>query len=68
LTDADVAGYSLLEFILMDNYRRRIARDYREFLTTFIDENGHSVYNAKIQELCAGNSSLLLLLQQTRKV
>ncbi|RKP21307.1 hypothetical protein ROZALSC1DRAFT_1643, partial [Rozella allomycis CSF55] len=46
---------SLQEFVMMENYRRRIAYDYRTFLTTYLNEEGAPVYNQKIRAMCAAN-------------
>ncbi len=59
LTELEVAGQPLAEIITMDKFRRRIARDYQRFLTTFTDENGHSVYHARIKTMCSLNSESL---------
>jgi DNA replication licensing factor MCM2 len=55
LTEMETAGYSLSEILTLDKFRRRIARDYQRFLTTFTDESGHSVYHARIKAMCAAN-------------
>lgn len=54
-TESEPTGYSLRDFIMIESFRRRIAKDYRTFLTTYVDEYGHSVYNQKIRNLCAAN-------------
>lgn len=55
LTELETAGHSLAEILTIDKFRRRIARDYQRFLTTFTDENGFSVYHARIKAMCSGN-------------
>ena len=59
LTELEVAGRSLGEIVQMDEYRRRIAKDYQRFLTTFVDEHGHSVYYVRIRDMCAANRESL---------
>lgn len=56
LTEVETAGHSLAEILTIDKFRRRIARDYQRFLTTFTDENGHSVYHARIKTMCSGTN------------
>ena len=53
--------YSLRDLIGLDSCRRRIARDYRSLLTTFLDAEGRSVYSMRIREMCATNSESLHL-------
>jgi DNA replication licensing factor MCM2 len=59
LTELETAGYTLGEIVAEPKFRRRIARDYLHFLTTFTDEAGQSVYNARIRAMCAANSESL---------
>lgn len=59
MLEAEASGYSLREFLSLEHCRRRISRDYQHFLTTYIDEQGHSVYNAKIRSLCGENKESL---------
>ena len=54
LTELETSGHSLAEILTIDKFRRRIARDYQRFLTTFTDENGPSVYHARIKTMCSG--------------
>lgn len=55
ITEAEAAGYSLREFLQLENCRRRVSRDYMVFLTTYLDSQGLSVYNGKIKAMCAAN-------------
>lgn len=59
LTELETAGLSLAEIVAQDDFRRRIARDYQRFLTTFVDDNGHSVYHGRIRTMCAANGASL---------
>lgn len=54
-----MAPYSLRDLVGLDSCRRRIARDYRSLLTTFLDPQGHSIYSMRIREMCAMNSESL---------
>ena len=35
LTEVETAGHSLAKILTIDKFRRRIARDYQRFLTTY---------------------------------
>lgn len=59
LTEVDCVGLSLQEICSTDKFRRRLANDYQKFLTTFTDEQGHSVYHARIRTMCASNGESL---------
>lgn len=59
LTELETAGYSLAEIVAEPRFRRRIARDYQRFLTTFTDDAGISVYSSRIRAMCAANSESL---------
>jgi DNA replication licensing factor MCM2 len=59
LADAEAAGYSLSELLALDGCRRRVARDYLAFLTTYLDGQGQSVYSSRIRALCAANRGSL---------
>lgn len=55
LTELETAGHTLSEILAIDKFRRWIARDYQRFLTTFTDDQGHSVYHGRIRAMCAAN-------------
>ena len=59
LTELETSGLSLMEILERLDFKRRIARDYQKFLTTFTDEQGHSVYHARIKSMCAANQETL---------
>lgn len=59
LTELETLGFSLSEVVQSPKFRRRIAKDYQRFLTTFTDEAGQSVYNARIRAMCSVNSESL---------
>ena len=64
LTEMETAGLSLMEILGRNDYRKRITRDYQRFLTTFTDEQGHSVYHARIKAMCAANQESLQVSYQ----
>jgi DNA replication licensing factor MCM2 len=51
----------LREWIVLDGPRREIARRYRNFLRTYVDEHGHNVYIERIKTMCATNKESLIL-------
>lgn len=59
LTEAEAAGYSLVEFVQLDNFRRRIIKEFIRFLREFVDESGNSVYYSKIRAMCSSNRESL---------
>ena len=59
LTEMEVGSTSLMEVLNNLEYRRRILKDYQTFLTTFTDDQGHSVYHARIKAMCAANQESL---------
>lgn len=59
LTDFDLAGKTITEAIHSEGFCKKIIWDYQRFLTTFVDENGRSVYHSRIKEMCATNGESL---------
>lgn len=69
LTEAEATGYSLNEFIMIENFRRRLRRDFERFLKGFAlsasstdatsasTSNGIPVYVQKIRTMCMENRS-----------
>lgn len=49
----------LREWIVLDGPRREIARRYRNFLRTYVDEHGHNVYIERIKTMCASKYSIV---------
>ena len=43
----------------MDGPRRAIQKEFRHFLTSFVDENGESVYGNRIRAMCTANQESL---------
>ena len=56
----DVRG-PLNEYVVMEGPRQTIRNDFYHFLTSFVDENGDSVYGARIKAMCEGNIILKTL-------
>lgn len=54
---ADVKAASLKEWVTMPGPMGAIKRAFKEFLTTFLDEEGQSVYGRKIKRLGEGRHS-----------
>lgn len=59
LTELETIGYGLQEIVAEPRFKRRIARDYQRFLTTFTDDAGQSVYHSRIRSMCAANKESL---------
>jgi DNA replication licensing factor MCM2 len=47
----DVKTDSIASWVATDNVRRTIKREFRNFLVTYVDEQGVSVYGARIKTL-----------------
>ena len=56
----DIKAKSIVEWIAHDRVRRTIVKHFRQFLMTYVDEHGASVYGQRIRNL--GESELLLCL------
>ncbi|KAF9481543.1 MCM-domain-containing protein [Pholiota conissans] len=56
---SDIKAKSIVEWIAHDRVRRSIVRHFREFLMTYVDEQGHSVYGPRIHRLGESNSESL---------
>ncbi|KAJ3033682.1 MCM DNA helicase complex subunit [Rhizophlyctis rosea] len=54
----DVRG-PLNEYIVMEGPRQSIRRDFHHFLTSYVDENGESVYGERIKAMCEANGESL---------
>ena len=48
---SDIKANSIAEWIAIDRVRRSIARSFRNFLQTYVDEHGASVYGQRIRHL-----------------
>ncbi|KAM5543152.1 hypothetical protein V8D89_003026 [Ganoderma adspersum] len=56
---SDIKANSIAEWIAIDRVRRSIARSFRSFLQTYVDEHGASVYGQRIRHLGEINSESL---------
>lgn len=56
---ADIKGGSVAEWIIQPAVNRSIARELRNFLVEYTDENGSSVYGARVRTLGEVNSESL---------
>ncbi|KAI9104717.1 MCM2/3/5 family-domain-containing protein [Phlyctochytrium arcticum] len=54
----DVRG-PLNEWILMEGPRQTIRREFHHFLTSFVNDNGESVYGERIKAMCEANGESL---------
>jgi len=59
LTDYDVRGHSVREWIALDTTRRKIRFQFRDFLTTTMDEKGHNLFEERIKAMCESNGESL---------
>lgn len=48
---SDIKAKSIVEWIAIDRVRRSIVRHFRQFLMTYVDEHGTSVYGQRIRNL-----------------
>ena len=53
---SDIKAKSIAEWIANDRVRRSIVRHFRQFLMTYVDEHGASVYGQRIRNLGEGKS------------
>ncbi|KIY50330.1 DNA replication licensing factor cdc19 [Fistulina hepatica ATCC 64428] len=56
---SDIKAKSILEWVTTERVRRSIVRHFHQFLMTYIDENGGSVYGQRIRNLGETNSESL---------
>jgi len=60
---SDIKAKSIVEWIANDRVRRSIAKHFRQFLMTYVDDHGASVYGQRIRNL--GESEYFLFLLST---
>jgi DNA replication licensing factor MCM2 len=48
---SDIKAKSIVEWIARENVRRAIVKHFRQFLMTYVDDNGASVYGQRIRSL-----------------
>ncbi|KAF8070527.1 MCM-domain-containing protein [Lyophyllum atratum] len=56
---SDIKAKSIVEWIANERVRRSIVRHFRQFLMTYVDEHGASVYGQRIRNLGETNSESL---------
>ncbi|KAG8213705.1 MCM-domain-containing protein [Butyriboletus roseoflavus] len=56
---SDIKAKSIVEWITNDRVRRSIVKHFRQFLMTYVDENGNSVYGQRIRNLGEMNAESL---------
>ncbi|KAI0829890.1 MCM-domain-containing protein [Trametes gibbosa] len=56
---SDIKAKSIAEWIANERVRRSIVRHFRQFLMTYVDEHGASVYGQRIRHLGENNSESL---------
>jgi DNA replication licensing factor MCM2 len=59
---SDIKAKSIVEWIANDRVRRSIVKHFRQFLMTYVDDHGASVYGQRIRNL--GESTSFLALQK----
>lgn len=57
----DMKGHSVREWVSMAAPRLEIKNRFKQFLKTFVDEQGKSVYREKIQQMCQANKQSLVI-------
>ena len=50
----DMKGHSVREWVSMQAPRLEIKNRFKQFLRTFVNDQGHSVYREKIKQMCEG--------------
>ena len=58
---SDIKAKSIVEWIANDRVRRSIVKHFRQFLMTYVDDHGASVYGQRIRSL--GESTFFSALQ-----
>ncbi|KAI6021300.1 MCM-domain-containing protein [Pisolithus microcarpus] len=56
---SDIKAKSIAEWIANDRVRRSIVKHFRQFLMTYVDDNGNSVYGQRIRSLGETNAESL---------
>ncbi|KIJ18918.1 hypothetical protein PAXINDRAFT_109366 [Paxillus involutus ATCC 200175] len=56
---SDIKAKSIVEWIANDRVRRSIVKHFRQFLMTYVDDNGNSVYGQRIRNLGETNAESL---------
>ena len=58
---SDIKAKSIVEWIANDRVRRSIIKHFRQFLMTYVDDHGASVYGQRIRNLGESASFLSLI-------
>jgi DNA replication licensing factor MCM2 len=58
---SDIKAKSIVEWIVIDRVRRSIIKHFRQFLMTYVDDHGASVYGQRIRNLGESASFLPLV-------
>ena len=54
-------GHSVREWVSMQAPQLEIKNRFKQFLRSFVDDQGHSVYREKIQQMCEGLCHCLMV-------
>ncbi|XP_005108123.1 DNA replication licensing factor mcm2 [Aplysia californica] len=57
----DMKGHSVREWVTMLGPKTEIKHRFKNFLRTYVDERGHSVYREKIRQMVEGNKESLVI-------
>ena len=47
----DIKAKSIVEWIVTERVRRSIVRHFRDFLVSYVDQHGNSVYGERVRNL-----------------
>ena len=50
----DTKGHSVREWVCMTGPRAEIKNQFKKFLRTCVNDQGHNVYRERIRQLCEG--------------
>ena len=57
----DMRGHSVREWVSMQGPRQEVKNKFKQFLRTFIDDNGVNVFREKIKQMCEMNKQSLIV-------
>ncbi|PFX11237.1 DNA replication licensing factor MCM2-like, partial [Stylophora pistillata] len=57
----DMKGHSVREWVSMQAPRLEIKNRFKQFLRSFVDDQGKSVYREKISQMCEANRQSLVI-------
>lgn len=64
----DMKGHSVREWVCLQPPRLEIKNRFKQFLKTFVDDQGKSVYREKIKAMCEGKVCWIILNSHTSTV